>query len=266
MSKPRGNKALLIGLASAVVLVGCGQTRVDQNFCPIDESPPRTTVLLLDTSDPLSPEHDSALRRLVAEMYSLDLPGRSSDLNIAPGERLVVYELAEDVGALEPALTLCAPGEHPSTWPWWRQLIEGRAIALQRWSRLQETIDQMFAQAPAPPQARSPIIEAIGVIVPRYAPSRRSRTEESVPVHLVLYSDLLQHSDSLSHYGPYERAGEILTTSRTRHLGTDLAGVEVSIYRLERARDARWQTVDHYYWWTMLIQAFDGQVIYQESI
>ena len=262
-ARPSG---LLAGLACGIVLVGCSQTRLDENFCPVNERPPRTTVLLLDTSDPLSPEHQSALRRLVSEMYSLDLPNPSSDLYIAPGEQMVVYELSEDVASLEPALVLCTPGQHPSDWPWWRQLIEGRAIALRRWQVLGETLDEMFALDPAQPQSSSPIIEAIGVIVPRYATSRRSRTEESTPVHLVLYSDLLQHSESLSHYGAYEQADEIATTARTRHLKTDLTGVEVSIYRLERARDAPWQTVDHYYWWTMLIQEFDGRVIYQESI
>lgn len=266
MSTRAQHKALFVGLIGGVVLMGCSQARLDENFCPIGTTPPRTTVLLLDTSDPLTPEHESVLRRLVTEMYSLDLPNASSDFYIAPGERLVVYQLIEDVGNLEPALVLCTPGQHPSAWPWWRQLIEGRAIALRRWERLWDTIDDMFGQDVAPPQSRSPIIEAIGAIVPRYAVSRRSRSEASTPVHLVLYSDLLQNSESLTHYGPYEGAEEIMTTARTRHLAADLAGVEVSIYRLERARDARWQTVDHFYWWPMLIREFGGRVIYQESI
>lgn len=258
---------LIAGLALGSSLAGCGQTRIDRStFCPIDERPPRTTVLLLDTTDPLSGEHESALERLVGEMFSLESPNSSSDMYVAPGERLVVYELAEDVSSVEPVLVLCTPGQHPRDWPWWKELVEGRAIALRRWAVLEDTVTDMFADDPAPPQSRSPIIEAIGSIIPRYAPSRRSSTEQSTPVHLILWSDLLQHSDALSHYGPYPDADEILTTPETRHLGTDLAAVEVSIYRLERARDARWQTAEHYYWWTMLIQEFDGRVIYQESI
>ncbi len=257
---------ILGGMAFGFALAGCGQSRLDDNLCPIGEVPPRTTLVLLDTSDPLSPEHESALARLVGEMFSLEAPQPSSDMYIAPGERLVIYELAEDVADLEPALVLCTPGQHPRDWPWWRQLIEGRMIALRRWETLEDTIEAMFADGSAPPQSRSPIIEAIGVLVPRYSPSRRSRTEDSTPVHLVLWSDLLQHSESLSHYGPYPGADEILTTPETRHLGTDLAAVEVSIYRLERARDARRQSTEHYYWWTTLIQSFDGRVIYQESI
>lgn len=258
---------LLKVLAISLLLSACSQTRLDENFCPRDKTSLHTTILLLDTSDPLSPEHESALHRLVDEMYSLDLPNPSSDLYIAPGERLVVYELPEYVDSqLEPTLVLCSPGEHPSTWPWWRQLVEGRAIALHRWRQLQQTIDEMFEQQPGPPRSRSPIIETIGVIVQPYATSRRSLTGDSTPVHLVLYSDLLQHSEWLSHYGPYASADKIKTTPGTRHLATDLAGVEVSLYRLERAGDATWQTIDHYYWWTKLMQAFDGRVLHQESI
>lgn len=254
-------------LAAGVVLMQVGHTqRLDENLCPVDEAPSRTTVLLLDTSDPLTPEHQVVLQRLVNEMYSLDAPVTTSDLYIGPGERLVVYELQEDLGTLEPSLELCAPGQHPKDWPWWRQLIEGREIALHRWRILKETLQGMFDRDPGPAQPSSPIIEAIGVIVPQYATSRRSRIETSTPVHLVLYSDLLQHSGTLTHYGAYEDAAAILTTPRTRHLATDLAGVEVSIYRLERARDADWQTRDHYYWWTRLIKEFGGRVIYQESI
>ena len=258
-------RSLVVAVGCVVIQMGCTQ-RLDENFCPVDDTPARTTVLLLDTSDPLTPEHEAVFQRLVNEMYSLDAPVTTSDFYIGPGERLVVYELHEDTGALEPSLELCAPGQHPKDWPWWRQLIEGRALALRRWQILEDTLNGLFAQDPGAGQPSSPIIEAIGVIVPQYATSRRSRTETSTAVHLVLYSDLLQHSSTLSHYGPYEDAAEILTTPETRHLGADLAGVEVSIYRLERARDARWQTVDHYYWWTRLIKEFGGRVIYQESI
>ena len=256
---------LAMGVVCSVALVGCGQ-RLDENLCPIGEAPRRTTVLLLDTSDALSPEHEAVRDRLLRELYSLDSPGRTSDLYVGDGGRLVVYELAEDIRGLTAVEELCAPGQHPSAWPWWRGLIEGRAIMLSRWRLARERIEALFDEEPPLPLSSSPIIEAIGAIMPRHVRSELSADGESEQVHLILFSDLLQNSDSLSHYGPYLDADAIKTTTGTRHLATNLAGVEVSIYRLERARDARWQTVDHYYWWTMLIQDFGGQVIYQESI
>ena len=87
-----------------------------------------------------------------------------------------------------------------------------------------------------------------------------------VRTHLIIFSDLLQHSRSLSHYGPYPEAAAVKETAQLRHLQTDLSLVEVSLYRLERKRDARWQTTEHYYWWTKLVQALGGRVIHQESV
>ena len=266
MSKLARSIAIAMSIVCGASVVGCDQRRLDENLCPFREAPSRTTVLLLDTSDALSPAHEAVRDRLLREMYSLDSPGRTSDLYVGDGGRLVVYELAEDVGSLTTVEELCAPGQHPNEWPWWRELIEGRAIMLSRWQLARERIEALFDKESSSPLSRSPIIESIGAIMPRYVQSERLADEETEPVHLILFSDLLQNSDSLSHYGPYPDAGAIKTTTGTRHLATNLAGVEVSIYRLERARDARWQTVDHYYWWTMLIQEFGGQVIYQESI
>ena len=192
-------------------------------------------------------------------------PNGPPDFRIAPGEALIVYELAQNLDEIEPVLTVCNPGGHPDDWSWRRDLTEGKAIALRRWQRFVASVEPLFAASEEnAAQPRSLIIEALGVIVPRHAPSRRTVAEPAGRVHLIVYSDLLQHSDALSHYGPYPPAEEIIAS--LRHLQTDLAGVEVSLYRLERARDARWQTRDHYYWWTELIEAFGGQVIWQESV
>lgn len=254
-------------LVSLVILAACDQAvRLDENLCAIGRPPTGSTVLLLDTSDPLSPQHQAELNRLLREMnpeYQVD---QDSDFFVAPGEELVVYELAEDLGTLEPSLTLCNPGINPNAREWWRDLTEGRAIAQRRWQMFDSRIQEMFAIEESPPQSSSPLIEALGVIVPRHVTSERSLTQTTNPVHLILYSDLLQHSESLSHYGPYPPAEELLTTPNLRHLGTSLGSVEVSIFRLERSRDTRWQTVDHYYWWTELVQEFGGRVIRQESI
>ena len=43
-----------------------------------------------------------------------------------------------------------------------------------------------------------------------------------------------------------------------RELLTDLSGVDVSLFRLERDRYAKWQTVEHYYWWTRAVQKLGG--------
>ena len=251
--------------ATALVLlcVGCGQARLDADLCPRDARPSRNTVLLLDTSDPLTPKHRAELRRLVQELQSA-----TSDLRVAPLEALVVYELGADLNELAPVLKVCNPGEHPDQWKWWQELTRGRAIDLQRWRRFREAVEGLFDQIETEQaQPRSPLIETLGVIVPRHAPSaREAAAQASGHTHILLFSDLLQHSDALSHYGPYPAGGEVRETPGLRALQTDLTGIDVSLFRLERQRDARWQTPEHYYWWTHLVRSFGGRVVWQQSV
>ena len=252
-------------LALGLTVAGC--ERLDENLCPRDRTPGRTTILVLDTSDPLTTKHRAELKRLVEELQA---PDAEAELRVAPGEALVAYELAENLDALEPVLKVCNPGQRPDEWGWQQELTQGKQVAWRRWRRFQDIVERLFDEAhDETSRSRSPIIEMLGVIVPRHAPSRRlgagsggSRT------HVILFSDLLQHSAALSHYGSYPPAADVLDTNGLRALRTDLAGVDVSLYRLERsrARDARWQTRDHYYWWTELIRSFGGRVVWQEPI
>lgn len=250
-------------MALVLLCMGCGQARLDENLCPLDGRSPRNTVLLLDTSDPLSPKHQAELRRLVTELQSA-----TAELRVAAGEALIVYELGADLDALEPVLKVCNPGEHPDEWGWWQELTRGRAIDLQRWRRFRETVEGLFVQMETQAaQPSSPLLETLGVIVPRHAPSvREAAASDGGHTHLILFSDLLQHSEGLSHYGPYPAGEEVCDAPALRALRTDLTGVDVSLFRLERPRDTRWQTRDHYYWWTHLGRCLGGRVIWQQSI
>ena len=259
----------LVVLTSVFVLSGCDGLRLDQDLCPVNEVPTRSTVLLLDTSDPLTPQHREELKRLVRDMQvppegtqGPDEAAEQSDFYVARSEALIVYELAQNIGEMEPVLRVCNPGGHPDTWRWWYGLFRGKAIAVRRWQRFGEIVEEMFdAPQESAPQPRSPIMEALGVIVPRHASSLRISPQSASRTHLIVYSDLLQHSDALSHYGPYPLPEDI-----QEELKTNLSGIEVSLFRLERAEYERWQTVDHYYWWTSLIMDFGGNLIWQEPI
>lgn len=254
---------LALTLTAAFVYFGCGSEPLDDQLCPVDKEPLRTTVLLLDTSDPLTPKLREELERLVEELTGARGTGKPGFL-VAPGEELVVYELPRALSRIEPVIRVCNPGGDPDDWDVKDSLTQGKVIALRQWQNFLDAVEPLFEHAESPPHALSPIIEALGVIVPRHVTSQRSSAAGTKPVHLILYSDLLQHSEYLSHYGSYPSPDEV--ASKLRHLRTDLSGVEVSLYRLERSGDAEWQTTDHYYWWTKLIQEFGGNVIYQRSI
>lgn len=241
--------------------------QLDENLCPVAGKPARQTVLFLDTSDPLTPKHQAELERLVSELQS---PGVNPDMegfHIAPGEPLIVYKLALDWRNLRPFMKVCNPGDDPDDWEWQKDLTRGKAFALRNWQRFNDRVRELFPEESGVEMPRSPILENLAVIVPRHAPSKRSLSAEKAGhVHLILFSDLLQHSDRLSHYGPYPEAEDFLNTPGLRELATDLTGVDVTIFRLERSRYSRWQTRDHYYWWTGLVRQFGGSVRWQQSL
>jgi len=191
-------------------------------------------------------------------------PGVSEDFYVAPGDALIVYELTSNLNELTSIIEICNPGNHPDSWTWWKSLTGSELINDIKWRNFHEKIKGMFEQVQSSEaQQTSPIIEILGVLVPRHVKSSRVGSSD---VHFVVFSDLLQHSEALSQYGDYPPAKEVQDTPGLRHLRTDLTGVRVSLFRLERPSDARWQTRDHYYWWTELIRSFGGQVVSQESI
>ncbi len=260
-----GGAFLALMFAISLASSGCEVERLDEDLCPTNTQVTRNTLLLLDASDPLTAKHREELRRLVRELQE---PSGSPDFRVAEGEALIVYELPQDTSAPIPLMRVCNPGDRPDDWGLREELTRGKAIALRRWQRFSESVEPLFDVAESTNEsARSPIIETLGVIVPRHAPSnRRQEFETNSRTHVIIFSDLLQHSNSLSHYGAYPAAKDIVDTTGLRHLQTDLTGVELTLLRLERGRDARWQTRDHYYWWTQLITSFGGQVIFQDSI
>ena len=255
--------AMTFVLSVVLFTVGCTQVRRDDDLCLAGQEPLRTTLLLLDTSDPLTPKHRAELERLVKELTGTRGSGRPGFL-VAPEEALVVYELPQNLVEIKPVIRVCNPGGDPADWELKDELTQGKALARRRWQNFLDAVEPLFRREDGPAQPLSPIIETLGVIVPRHATSRRSLDTGAKPVHLIIYSDMLQHSEHISHYGSYPSAADVM--KNLRHLQTDLSGVEVSLYRLERSGNARWQTTDHYYWWTKLIQAFGGEVIFQRSI
>ena len=265
------SQSLIIAIAICALIAACDTTRLDGHLCPVGKSPGRQIILLLDTSDPLTPKHRAELQRLLDEMLREPEPGNAvgEHFYVAPGEAIIVYELTERLDAVEYAMKVCNPGSNPDEWNDWKDgLTKGKAIASHQWLRLEENIEALFNEIKSSkPQSSSPIIEMLGVIVPRHAPSQRSQSPEEIKRnHLIIFSDLLQHSNLLSHYRKYPGAKDIKTTDGLRSLQTDLTSVDVSLFRLERADSGRWQTTEHYNWWTALVRELGGALMWQQSI
>ena len=203
----------VLALSVLLAFVSCSSERLDDDLCPADREPLRTTVLLLDTSDPLTPKLREELQRLVDELTGARGSGKDGFL-VAPGEALIVYELTQDLANIEPVIRVCNPGGDPDDWGIRDDLTKGQEIAIRRWKQFVAAVEPLFERTDTPSQAYSPIIETLGVIVPRHATSQRN-SALAPPVHLILYSDLLQHSEHLSQYGIYPSPRKSRKTSVT---------------------------------------------------
>ena len=255
---PLGVGALLLAGVVVFYQVGVRVPETDDRLCPKTTGPVGATVLLLDTSDPLTPKHRAELERLAGQIAS----ERAGRMGIVPGELLAVYELTQDSGAPKQLIEVCRPFKNPKNRTWRDDIHQGRIYAERDWERFEDALAGGFPGRDSEPQPTSPLLETIAVLAARYVPGKRG--DERFRVHLVVFSDLLQHSPQFSHYGPYPEAKDM--RHRARHLLTDLTGAQVSLFRLERSKYAKWQTERHYYWWTELVQEQGGQIEWQESI
>ena len=255
---PLGATALLLAGVVVFYQLGTRAPDTDDRFCPKATGPVGATVLLLDASDPLTPKHRAELERLAGQIAS-EHAGR---MGIAPGELLAVYELTQDPGAPKQLIEVCRPQTNPKDRTWRDDIHQGRIFAERDWEHFDEALANGFPEHESEPQPTSPLLETIAVLAARHVPGKRG--DERFKVHLVVFSDLLQHSPRFSHYGPYPDAKDM--RHRARDLLTDLTGAQVSLFRLERSKYAKWQTERHYYWWTELVQEQGGQIEWQESI
>ena len=233
---------------------------LDAQGCPKKSGPSREVVVLLDTSDPLSDKHNAELGRILREMTSPLASGRHGSLAVREGERVTFY-LLNSTGAPEtPIAQICNPGGNPEERQATKAFTEGGVITRWRWEQFVKKLGSLFPDDEGEAQPQSPILETIAVIIPRHASSRRAE-KDAKPTHLIVISDLLQHTGKLSQYRSYPPL-----ESLGAELSTDLSRVEVSLFRLERQKYAKYQTPEHYYWWTDWVEAMGGRVVWQQAL
>lgn len=255
---PLGVGALLLVGVVAFYQVGTRVPELDDRLCPKTTGPVGATVLLLDTSDPLTPKHRAELERLAGQIAS----DHTGPMGIAPGELLAIYDLPQDPGTPKQLMEICRPISNPKDRTWRDDIHQGRRFAERNWERFEDALASAFPEYDNESQPTSPLLETIAVLAARHMPGKRG--DGRFKVHLIVFSDLLQHSPRLSHYGSYPDAKDLRDDARD--LFTDLTGTRVSLFRLERPKYTKWQTEYHYYWWAELIQEQGGQIEWQDSI
>lgn len=269
----------LIALAVIIVAGGVGgffalrSSRVEldpQTLCPTS-GPQERTVLLLDVSDPLSLKQQAALENLLRDLQN---PATSREAMLAAGvpggtryvERygeLVAYLLETSLPELEPFLRICNPG-NPDEIAALDQMTRSKRRAVARWRNFTEEIKEKFAgQSLTGTQTASPLLETLALIAEREVDSVALRASgKAIPVRLIMFSDMIQHSDELSHFRNMPEVSNLLKNGATAPLAADLTGVEVIIFYLRRPDYASVQTPQHYKWWRNAIQQLGGRLIY----
>ena len=253
---PVGFFIILVSCIIVFYKIGTPTGDMDGRLCPV-RGPIGATILLLDTSDPLTPKHKAELERLARQIVA----NHDNEIGIAPGELLAVHELTQEPGEPRQLLEICRPPIDPKKSNWLDEIHRGKRFTERDWEKFEEALAMGFPKTdnPSNSQPTSPLLETIAVLAARYVPGKRG--DKGFEVHLIVFSDLLQHSESLSHYGFYPPANHM-----PRDLLTDLTNVKVSLFRLERQKYAKWQTENHYYWWTELVLEQGGEIEWQESI
>ena len=140
-----------------------------------------------------------------------------------PGEILAVYELTQDPGAPKQLIEVCRPLKRtPRIVPGGTTSTRADVFAERDWERFEDALANAFPEHESEPQPTSPLLETIAVLAARHVPGKRG--DERFKVHLVVFSDLLQHTPRFSHYGPYPDAKDMRHSARD--LLTDLTGAQ----------------------------------------
>ena len=165
---PLGVGALLLIGVVAFYQLGTRVPEPDDRLCPKVAGPVGATVLLLDTSDPLTPKHRAELERLAGQIAS----ERAGRMGIAPGELLAVYELTQDPGAPKQLLEVCRPFKNPKDRTWRDDIHRGRRFHERDWERFEDALAGGFPDRYSAPQPTSPLLETIAVLAPRHVPGK----------------------------------------------------------------------------------------------
>ena len=273
--------AITLAVAGIIASIAVRESRVFLNaetLCP-EKGPNSRTILLLDISDPLSLRQNAALNQLLedlqnpltskSKMTQAGLPGGVR--YIEPMEELVAYVLPVSATnpkvPLKPILRVCNPG-NPGDITARDELTVSKRRATARWARFGESIRTAFENQPtAGEKRRSPILEAVSLVILQEADSTALQASgEGVAVRLIIFSDMLQNSSIVSHFGDLQRWSVLKKDPQFANLVANLRGVEVVIFYLRRPKYAGFQTTQHYSWWREAISLMGGRLIFIEPL
>ena len=234
----------LVGLLGGSLWLHHSRPAIDPTtFCPVAGATTITAVLT-DTTDPLPPVQAEAIRRKLADVVD----------SVPTGGALELYAVAPvETQPRVPLAASCNPGHGAEVSVWTSNPKKVEA----RWKTAFATpLDNALARGlEGEPALSSPILESLqSVAVTAFSGPGKS----DKPHRLVLASDLLQHSRSLSLFKRIDP--RFLDSPAFAQVRPDLAGVEVEILYLNRATSRPIQGAEHLRFWLDLLAATGAQV------
>lgn len=196
-----------------------------KTFCP-RSGPVAVHAVLIDRTDPLSDLQIEALQQDV-RLWAKDVPKHGA---------FRIYEVGVGGTLLRPVVDVCNPGDGSDASQW----DANPAFLRKRYQEkfLGPVTAMLAGMRGDAEQPNSPIMEAIQAIAVRDF----GETGPSGDNALVVVSDLLEHTGHLDLYRGVPNAQVFAKSAEGRSLHADLNGVGVSVYLINRVKDAKFQT------------------------
>jgi hypothetical protein len=258
-SKQKGKKkfvgAILVSVF-LIALIGIGVAsfifkpaiRIAATNC-LATGPVAYTAILLDATDSVSEIQKISLANLMIEIRE----------SIVKDGAIAVYSVNGNGQISRPEVEICNPGSPEQI----NQLTTGARLAKKRWDKeFSKPLNLLFAKSFGSGDAPiSPILEAVQAISAQSFDALKARNLENIPMRLIIVSDLIQNSKSISFYKNIPSLAQFKKSKLYKRLKASLNRVDVEIHLINRETKRNVQNVKLVNFWTSLIMEEGGRVV-----
>ncbi len=222
-----------------------------QTNCP-KAGPAGIQVVLIDKSDPITPQQSQRVRQYIEELANSAKPGTRFDLYVADGDSKNV---------LKPTASVCSSGRGNQANPLYQNpTMVQRQFEERFLSVLRKAVDQLLT---ASTTDTSPILESIrAAAITSFGPAT-----PDIPLDLTIVSDLVQHSALNSHFRGETNFDDLARKPAWRGLQASLKGAKVfCLYLLRPEAQVNRQPIQnrgHQLFWEKAIRASGGEIVFE---
>ena len=225
-SETRAGWLKIGGVVIAVALVAAAYVTIVRNSKSLDEvtlcptTPSSVTVLLVDVTDPMTTAQRQDFQNQLTRLRK-SIPRH--------GKLIVTKVDSVSDKLLQPVIIRCNPGTAEDVSQW---TGDPKGVQRKHDEGFVKALDMAFSQlGQATGAERSPIFESVQSVA---LTELATPDVVDLPRKLVLVSDLLQNTDGISFYSGVPDADQLLASAAFRRVRTDLKGIDVEIWMLER--------------------------------